>query len=83
MIIFLVLLKHILWVLVRIPRQGGTNVYPQSMFLAKIRKISYFFSTETFHFFFQRKNLCTLHCQVFVNVAECNHINIAVKLENT
>ena len=32
------------------PRWGGSNVYPQSMFCAKIRKISFFFSTENFHF---------------------------------
>ena len=35
--------KHRLWVLVR---RGGSNVYPQSMFKAKIRKIS----TENFQF---------------------------------
>ena len=37
--------KHRLWVLVRTAsvRRGGSNVYPQSMFLAKIRKISNIF----------------------------------------
>ena len=32
------------------PRRGGSNVYPQSMFGAKIRKIAKF-STENFIFF--------------------------------
>ena len=36
--------KHRLWVLVEPPRRGGSNVYPQSMFRAKIRKISNFSS---------------------------------------
>ena len=39
-------------------------VYPQSMFGAKIRKIS-FFSTENFHFY-NFKNLCILHGYVFI-----------------
>ena len=32
------------------PRRGGSNVYPQSMFGAKIRKKINFFSAENFHF---------------------------------
>ena len=35
--------KHRLWVLVRTPRRGGSNEYPQSMFWAEIWKISAFF----------------------------------------
>ena len=45
-------------------RDKGSNVYPQSMFGAKIRKIS-FFSTENFHFY-NFKNLCILHGYVFI-----------------
>ena len=32
------------------PRRGGSNVYPQSMFCAKIRKISIFFRLKFFNF---------------------------------
>ena len=40
------------------PRQGGSNVYPQSIFLAKIRKISlFFFFNEIFIFFSYKKSL--------------------------
>ena len=39
------------------PQRGGYNVYPQSMFGAKIRKISFFFSTENFHFLRLKKSL--------------------------
>ena len=47
------------------PRRGGSNVYPQSMFRAKIRKISKKISTENFQFL-QLKNLCILHGRVFI-----------------
>ena len=30
--------KHILWVLVRTPRRGGSNENPQSMFLSRNKK---------------------------------------------
>ena len=43
------------------PRRGGSNVYPQSVFWVKIRKIS-----EKFSFFYNFKNLCILHGHVFV-----------------
>ena len=32
------------------PRRGGSNEFPQSMFWAKILKISDFFLSENFHF---------------------------------
>ena len=35
--------KHRLWVLIRTPRQGGSNEYPQSMFWEEIWKQSGFF----------------------------------------
>ena len=38
------------------PRRGGSNVYPQSMFLAKLRKISNF-SAENFQFLKLKKSL--------------------------
>ena len=38
------------------PRRGGSNVYPQSMFGAKIRKISFFFS-RNFQFLHLKKSL--------------------------
>ena len=47
------------------PQRGGSNVYPQSMFWAKIRKISKKNSAEKFKFL-KLKNLCLLHGQVFV-----------------
>ena len=51
-------------------------MYPQSMFSAKIRKISKI-STENFSFFFsffflQLKNLCILHGHVFVMTGKDN-----------
>ena len=46
------------------PQRGGSNVYLQSMFWAKIRKISKFFS-RNFQFY-RWKNLCILHGHVFV-----------------
>ena len=46
------------------PRRGSSNVYPQSMFRAKIRKISKF-SAENFQFL-KPKNLRLLHGKVFV-----------------
>ena len=47
------------------PRRGGSNMYPQSMFWAKIRKISKFISWK-FSIFKAKKNLCLLHGHVFV-----------------
>ena len=47
------------------PRQGGSNLYPQSMFCAKIRKISTI-SYRKFSFFYNLKNLCILHGHDFV-----------------
>ena len=38
------------------PRRGGSNVYPQSMFWAKIRKISTFYG-EIFNFWYWKKSL--------------------------
>ena len=43
------------------PRRGGSNVYPQSMVLAKIRIFFLKFS-----FFTNEKKICKLHGQVFV-----------------
>ena len=40
------------------PRRGGSNVYPQSMFRAKIRKIS-----KTFYYL---REICILQGRVFV-----------------
>ena len=55
------------------PRQGGSNVYPRSMFWAKIRKYQNF-SAENFQFL-KLKNLCLLHGQVFVmwNISDRQH----------
>ena len=63
-----------------LPRRGDSNVYPQSMFLAKKKKkkkkylkistekfiFFFFFIYFFFFFFFNLKNLCTLHRHVFV-----------------
>ena len=58
--------KHRLWVLVRTAsHRGGSNVYPQSMFLAKIRKI-FKKNAMKFSIFTGEKNLCILHGQVFI-----------------
>ena len=40
--------KHRLWYSLELPRRGGSNEYPQSMFWAEIWKISEFLS-EKFH----------------------------------
>ena len=40
-------------------------MYPQTMFWAKIRKISFFFLMK-FFIFYNFKNLCILHGHVFV-----------------
>ena len=48
------------------PHRGGSNVYPQSMFWAKIRKISSVLRLVKFFNFYNRKNLCILHGQVFI-----------------
>ena len=55
------------------PRRGGSNVYPQSMFWAKIRKISKFFSGK-FFIFYNFKNLFILHGHVFVIFDRCGII---------
>ena len=55
------------------PCQGGSNVYPQSLFCAIIRKISNFFLLKNikifllknFNFYNLRK-ICILHVHVFV-----------------
>ena len=40
------------WYSLEPPRRGGSNVYPQSMFGAKIRKkYHFFFSDEIFNFY--------------------------------
>ena len=39
------------------PGRGGSNVYPQSMFRAIIRKISFFFSSENYCFYGREKSL--------------------------
>ena len=48
------------------PRRGGSNVYPQSMFLSKNKKNIKHFLLENFYFFYGYKNLCILHGRVFV-----------------
>ena len=47
------------------PRRGGSNVYPQSVFRAKIRKNIDIFQLKIFSFY-NLKNLCVLHGHVFV-----------------
>ena len=47
------------------PRRGGSNVHPQSMSRAKIRKNIENFLLK-FFIFYNFKNLCILHGQVFV-----------------
>ena len=47
------------------PCRGSSNVYPQAMFLAKIRKNIFFYSAENFQFL-NLKSLFLLHGQVFV-----------------
>ena len=47
------------------PRRGGSNVYPQSMFLSKTKKNIKFLLMK-FSIFTGEKNLCILHGQVFV-----------------
>ena len=47
------------------PRRGGSNEYPQSIFLSKdIENIKFFL--VKFSIFTAEKNLCILHGQVFV-----------------
>ena len=47
-------------------RRGGSNVYPQSMFRAKIRKKKYTYSTAIFQFLQLQKKICILNGSVFV-----------------
>ena len=47
------------------PRRGGSNMYPQSMFWAKIRKNIKIFPMKSL-IFTDEKNFCILHGQVFV-----------------
>ena len=49
-----------------LPLQGGFNVYPQSMFSAKIRK--YQNVSDDISFFTTKKSLCILHGQVVVGL---------------
>ena len=42
--------KHSLWYSLELPRWGGSNEYPQSMFWAEIWKISEFLYLKTFSF---------------------------------
>ena len=51
--------------IVRTASLGGSNVYPQSMFWAKIRKNVKTFSAENFHFL-QHRKICILQGHVFV-----------------
>ena len=66
-IIFLIFnRKHRMWVLIRTASPGGSNEYPQSMFWAKIWKISVFFS-ENFQFLEVKFSLY-LNRRIFVMV---------------
>ena len=47
------------------PRRGGSNVYPQSMFLSKNKKNINIFQLKNVQFL-KLKNLCIMHVQVFV-----------------
>ena len=51
------------------PRRGGSNEYPQSMFLSRNKKKSDFLS-EHFHFFFVVKFSVYLNRFVFVMISE-------------
>ena len=46
-------------------QRGGSNEYPQSMFLSKNKK-NIFKNPMKFSFFTGEKNLCILHGQVFI-----------------
>ena len=48
-----------------LPQRGGSNVYPQSMFLGKNKKNIKDFLMK-FSIFTEEKNLCILHGQVLV-----------------
>ena len=62
------------------PRWGGSNMYPQSLFWAKIRKTSKFFQWK-FSFLQQKKKFCILHGRVFLMVVwiglSCLNIRIS------
>ena len=45
------------WYLLERPRLGGFNVYPQSMFRAKIRKISKIFLLKIFIFYIKKNSV--------------------------
>ena len=71
-IIFLFLLQNIdCGFSLEPPCRGGSNVYPQSMFRAKIRKIYKKKPNENFPIV-QLKNVHILHGQVFVMVRRCS-----------
>ena len=61
---FLFLLQNIDCVYTLEPRQGGSTVYPQSMFREKNKINIKEVSAENFQFL-KLKNLCLLHGQVF------------------
>ena len=70
--IFLILdSKHRLWVLIRTEsaRQGGSNVYHQSCFEQKIRKISKFYQELFFNFFTAEK--ISVHCMGKFSTMSC------------
>ena len=72
---FLFLLQNIdCGYLFELPHRGDSNVYPESMFSAKIRKISKISTKTSFFSFFllQLKNLCILHGHVFVMTGKDN-----------
>ena len=47
--IFLFFSKHRFWVHVRTASSGGSNVYPQSIFMAKIRKHVYLCTSQFYY----------------------------------
>ena len=65
-LLFLFLLKNIDCVYsLKLPRQGGSNEYPQSMFWAEMWKISEFFIWKISHFLVVKFSVC-LNRHVFV-----------------
>ena len=61
------------------PRRGSSNMFLQSMFWAKIRKISSFFLLKIINFYNLRK-ICILHGRVFIMYRQQN-IKICTRLK--
>ena len=64
------------------PRRGGSNVYPQSMFWAKRRKIANF-STENFHFLQLKKYLYIAWACIIIMCSEHGcHVKTVILQQN-